>query len=182
MKNYVNGKSTSIVRSLLLITGTSIAIFIVLLFAGCNDNDNPDPGSNLPDLTGNSVTYNFVSSAGSSVNGKVVFAETTKNTTLVTFSITGGNPGGVLPVHIHQNSKIEGGGIAISLGDIDGSTGKLEVEVESMDDDNAISYDDLVDFDGHINIHESPSNLSNIVAFTDIGENELTGQQKDYEL
>jgi Cu/Zn superoxide dismutase len=182
MKKNVNEKSTSIVRSFLLITGTFIALFIVLLFTGCNDDDNPDPGSNLPDLTGNSVTYSLVSSAGSGVNGTVIFAETTKNTTLVTFSITGGTPGGVHPVHIHQNSKIEGGGIVISLGDIDGSTGKLEVEVESMDDDNTISYDDLVDFDGHINIHKSPSDLSNIVAFTDIGENELTGQQEDYEL
>lgn len=182
MKKNFNEKSTSFLQPLVLITGTFVAIFVLLILGGCKNEDDPDPGSIIPDLTGNSVTYSLIPSAGSGVGGTVVFAETSSNTTWITFNITGGNSGVFHPVHIHQNSKAEGGGIQISLGEIDGSTGKLEVEVESMDDGTSITYDDLIVFDGHINIHESASNLSNVVAYTDIGGNELTGREEDYEL
>jgi hypothetical protein len=48
------------------------------------------------------------------------------------------------------------------------------------DANTAVSYDDLINFDGHINIHASPSDLSTIVAWTDIGGNELTGDDENY--
>jgi hypothetical protein len=182
MRNIVKTKSTSIVHQVLMITGSMIAMFIILLFSACSENDDPAPGNDLPDLTGNSITYNLTTASGSGVTGSVVFAETTENSTLVTINITGGISGEVHPVHIHQNSKIESGGIVISLGEIDGSTGKLEIEVESRDDDSIITYDDLTNFDGHVNIHASPSDLSTIVAYADIGSNELTGLEEDYEL
>jgi hypothetical protein len=71
----------------------------------------------MPELTGNSITYNLVPVGGSGVSGTVEFAETTDNN-------PPGSPstlpevlqGEVHPVHIHQNSRVEGGGIVISLG------------------------------------------------------------------
>lgn len=182
MKIIVDRKSTSKAQSLLMIAGSILALFILFILGGCDDNDDPDPGIEMPDLTGNSVTYSLAPVDGSGVGGTVEFAETTDNTTWITFDISGATSGEVHPVHIHQNSVVEGGGIVISLGAIDGTTGSLEVEVEMTDGNAAVSYDDLVNFDGHINIHASPSDLSTIVANTDIGGNELTGAEEDYAL
>ena len=182
MKNQVKSKRTSFVQPMLLIMGSFIALFIIILFGGCSNNDDPVPGNDLPELTGNSVTYNLTAASGSGVSGTVVFAETTENTTLVTINISGGTSGDVHPVHIHQNSKIEGGGIVISLGEIDGTTGKQEIEVKTRDDDTGIGYEDLVNFDGHINIHASPSDLGTILAYTDVGGNAFTGLEEDFDL
>jgi len=182
MKMKFAEKTASTLHQVLIIVGMFIALFIVFLLSGCNDNNDPGPVDDLPDLTGKSITYTLESSSDSGVNGTVVFAETEANTTLVTFTINGGTTGDVHPVHIHQNSKAVGGGIEISLGEIDGSTGKLIAEVSVKDDDSGITYDDLINYDGHINIHASPSDLSTIVAYVDIGKNEITGQIEDYDL
>jgi hypothetical protein len=180
MKIIVDRKNTSLTKSITLIAGSFVALIILLFMGGCDDNDDPDPGTQMPELTGNSVTYSLVPVGGSGVGGTVEFAETTGNSTWITFNITGGTSGEVHPVHIHQNARVEGGGIVISLGEIDGSSGEHEVEVDMTDANTAVSYDDLINFDGHINIHASPSDLSTIVAWTDIGENELTGNDENY--
>ncbi|MBS0000833.1 MAG: hypothetical protein KFF73_17760 [Cyclobacteriaceae bacterium] len=182
MRNIVDRKNTSIEKQLLLIAGSLIAFLILLFFSGCDENNDPGPGAETPELTGNSITYNLVPIENSGVSGTVEFAETTDNNTWITFNISGGTQGEVHPVHIHQNSQVEGGGIVISLGNIDGTTGDHEILVETRDDDSAVSYNDLTSFDGHINIHASPSDLSTIVAAADIGGNELTGDEEDYGL
>jgi Cu/Zn superoxide dismutase len=158
-----------------------MALSILVFNAGCNDEEM-NPGDGLPELTGKSVTYNLVTTNNSELSGNIVFAETTAGTTLITFTVSGGTPGGMHPAHIHENSVITGGGIKISLGEINGSTGSLVIEVSESDDGSHLSYDALVAYDGHINIHESLENIANLVARADIGGNELTGQSEDFDL
>ena len=168
-------------RNDILLLGLLIALVAILLTAGCN-NEEMGPVDDGPALTGRSISYDMVSASNSGVSGNVVFAETASGSTLITFSITGGSAGIMHPVHIHENSAAVGGGVVISLGEIDGSTGMHAIEVTATNDGMPVSYDDLLIFDGHINIHESPENIANLIAQADIGGNELTGEHEDFDL
>ena len=141
----------------------------------------------LPDLdlgpiaTGNSKTYDLGSVGGSSVSGTATFKEMNDNSITVELDLDGTPDGGEHPAHIHFNSVVETGGIARSLTSVDGSTGKSSTNFSALDDGSSISYDDLLDYDGHINVHLSSDDLT-VVAQGDIGGNELTGATKTYTL
>lgn len=141
----------------------------------------------LPDLdlgpiaTGNSKTYDLGSVGGSSVSGTATFKEMNDNSITVELDLDGTPDGGEHPAHIHFNSVVETGGIARSLTSVDGSTGKSSTNFSALDDSSSISYDDLLDYDGHINVHLSSDDLT-VVAQGDVGGNELTETTKTYTL
>jgi hypothetical protein len=54
--------------------------------------------------------------------------------------------------------------------------------IASLDDGTAFVYADILDVDGYVNVHLSADELETIVAQGDIGQNELTGESKSYEL
>lgn len=181
MRNEDNKMRKNNYERFILLFGTLVALTILLIFSGCNDEDM-EPGDGLPNLTGKSMTYSLVTTNGSGVSGNVIFAETTTGTTLITITLSGSSASASHPVHIHENSMVAGGPIAISLGSVDGSSGTLVVEVSETDGGAMLTYDDLVVFDGHLNIHESAQNLSNLIARADIGGNEFTGESEDFDL
>ena len=45
-------------------------------------------------------------------------------------------------------------------------------QVEALDNGTAITYDEILTFDGYINVHLSATQLSTIVAQGNIGSNE----------
>lgn len=139
-----------------------------------------DIGQN--ELTGTKKTYDLATKDVQGINGTAEFAERVNGNSLVTIELAGTPAGGSHPAHIHVNTAVEGGGIAISLNDVDGDTGKSLTSIEKKDDDTAITYNQLLDFDGYINVHLSATELSTIVAQGDIGQNELTGTTKTYDL
>ncbi|MCC4213126.1 CHRD domain-containing protein [Leeuwenhoekiella parthenopeia] len=140
-----------------------------------------DIGAN--ELTGNTKTYLLGSKDVASISGSALFSERKDGTTLIELNINGTPAGGMHPAHIHNNTAVEGGSIAITLGTVNGTTGMSAVQVETLDDgETAVSYSDLLDFDGYINVHLSAANLGTIVAQGDIGQNELTGASKTYAL
>ena len=99
------------------------------------------------------------------------FAKRNNGTTLVTIDLDGTTDGNEHPAHIHMNTAAEGGGIVISLNAINGGTGQSKTSVMEKDDMTAITYDDMVEFDGYINVHNSASDLGTLVAQGDIGSN-----------
>ncbi|WP_290567888.1 CHRD domain-containing protein [Leeuwenhoekiella sp. UBA6783] len=140
-----------------------------------------DIGAN--ELTGNTKTYLLGSKDVATISGSALFSERKDGTTLVELNINGTPAGGMHPAHIHNNTAVEGGSIAITLGTVDGTTGMSAIQVETLDDyETPVSYSDLLDFDGYINVHLSAADLGTIVAQGDIGENELTGASKTYAL
>ncbi|WP_442846012.1 CHRD domain-containing protein [Leeuwenhoekiella sp. H156] len=140
-----------------------------------------DIGAN--ELTGNTKTYLLGSKDVASISGSALFSERKDGTTLIELNINGTPAGGMHPAHIHNNTAVEGGSIAITLGTVNGTTGMSAVQVETLDDgETAVSYSDLLDFDGYINVHLSAASLGTIVAQGDIGQNELTGASKTYAL
>ncbi|MEQ8688237.1 MAG: hypothetical protein RIE86_23235 [Imperialibacter sp.] len=164
-------------RTLSLAT-LSVLGFVLLSSCGGDDDMNPD----MPMPTGQSKTYALAAVANPSISGLVSFVENDDNSTTVTISLNNTPAGGQHPAHIHMNTAAEGGDIAITLGTVDGGTGEGAVTFSTFDDGTPVTYDDLMMYDGYINVHLSASELGTIVAQGDIGQNELTGMSKTYDL
>jgi len=160
---------------------TTLVLFVAAsaLFSSCSKDDEPI----LPPAeTGNKKTFNLFSTSTGTPIGTATFSELEDNTTKLVLSLTG-LPGVTdHPAHIHTGSGADGGTIAISLVEVDGSSGKSETIISKKDDGTAISYDELIELDGHINIHLSESDLSTLVAQGDIGPNAFTLNAQDFEL
>lgn len=90
--------------------------------------------------------------------------------------------GGMHPAHIHFNTAVEGGDIALDLTTVDGATGESSTHVTALNDGTGISYEQLLEYDGYINVHLSLDDLGTLVAQGEIGQNELTGTSKQYAL
>jgi len=164
---------------------THLKLFILLftvtaLITACSDDDNGGNGG--PQLTGNSETYNLVSVSDPAVSGTVEFAERDDGVTVVTIDLNGTAAGGDHPAHIHANTAAEAGGIIIDFENVDGATGMSTTEVSQRNDGTPVSYNDLINFDGYVNVHLSAADLATLIAQGDIGQNALTGNTEEYTL
>jgi hypothetical protein len=146
-------------------------------FAGCDDDD--DSG---PKLTGDSKTYALSAVSNPAIAGSVTFANRDDNSTLITIELNGTTSGGSHPAHIHMNSAAEGGSIILDLTSVDGASGRSETVVTSLNDGTPITYEELTNIDGYVNVHTSASDLGTLIAQGDVGENELTGESELYTL
>ena len=133
-------------------------------------------------LTGNAMEFELFEAKVAGVSGKVTFNERKNGETLVVIELSGTSAGGDHPAHVHANTVAEGGGIMVSLNNVDGATGMSKTNVTKLNDDTAISYSDWADFDGYVQVHNSESDLGTPIALGDIGQNMLTGNSEDYEL
>ena len=77
---------------------------------------------------------------------------------------------------------LETGGIVLDLNNVDGATGQSITEVDTLNDGTSVSYSELIDFNGYINVHLSSSDLATLVAQGDIGQNALSGNTTNYTL
>jgi hypothetical protein len=137
-----------------------------------------DIGKN--ELTSTSKTYALNSVANPAISGTAKFTKRVSGETLISIAITGTTSGVSSPAHIHLNTVAQGGNIAINLTSIAGATGKSETNVAKLNDGTAITYDQLLNFNGHINVHESASNLATIIAQGNIGANVTTNNIVNY--
>ncbi|MEB8345863.1 CHRD domain-containing protein [Flavobacteriaceae bacterium KMM 6898] len=153
-----------------------------LIFISCSSDDGnqPDPPVDESPTEVNSKTYNLVSVTNPDISGTAKFIELSDATVTVELKLQNTTSGGQHPAHIHVNTAAEGGGIARTLGTVDGGTGESTINFSTLDDGTSITYGELLNFDGYINVHLSTNELSTIVAQGDIGQNELTGTSKEY--
>ena len=139
-----------------------------------------DIGGN--ELSGTEMMYMLGEKDAPGISGMVHFYKRINGETLVKLELMNTPENGVHPAHIHNNSAAEGGGIAVSLTPVDGTSGMSFTNIAALDDGTAITYEGLMEFDGYINVHLSAENLAVIVAQGDIGQNELTGMSIMYDL
>lgn len=139
-----------------------------------------DIGKN--ELTTTSKTYTLEPVSDENISGIATFTKRVSGETLLSVALTGTTLGVSSIGHIHLNSVAQNGGVVIDLTPVTGATGKSETSISQLNTGEAISYDGLLNFNGHINFHESASNLSTIIAQGDIGRNELTTISKTYTL
>jgi hypothetical protein len=139
-------------------------------------NAEGDEGEGL-DLVDDLETASYPLSANSNggsvapdgIGGTVTFQALTEDQTIVSIrlDVSGATGAEVAhPAHIHEGSAEQGGDIEYYLSPIDGtdeaaSSSKLVEE----------SYEDLIGFDGHVNVHESIANLGSVVSKGNIGAN-----------
>ena len=149
----------------------------VLFLTSCSSDD--DNGNTPVEV---SKTYQLGSVANPDISGTAKFIKNENNSTTIELQLNGTPAGGLHPAHIHLNTAVEGGAIALTLGTVNGDTGFSTVTTSTLDNGNAISYADLLAFDGYINVHVSAEDLGTLVAQGDIGQNELTGTSVVYPL
>ncbi|GAA0871941.1 CHRD domain-containing protein [Gangjinia marincola] len=158
-----------------------------LVFTGCGDDDDGDVNV---DFTGESKVYQLGERDIDGVSGTATFRELEDGTTEVTLDLDGDlEDGEDYAAHIHAGSAFPGmGAIVVTFTPVDGTTGESVTIVSELfgdddDDDNdeTITYDQLLNYNGYINVHKF-DDLSVLAAQGDIGSNELTGNFKVYEL
>ncbi|MDC6387518.1 CHRD domain-containing protein [Maribacter sp. PR1] len=151
-----------------------------MLITSCSNDDDDI----IPPIVdgGDSTTYQLSSVSNPDISGTAKVIDNEDNSITVELSLENTPNGGMHPAHIHFNTAAESGDIAITLGTVDGSTGMSTVTFSTLDEGTSISYEELLDFDGYINVHASADDLATLVAQGDIGQNELNGNTKVYEL
>ena len=149
-----------------------------LLFS-CSDDDpvssvngTDDPVEPVIEFRQATYDLNSVSNSGVLPNGveaTATFQELHNNQTLITLSLEGESTetGLIHTAHIHENDVETGGGIEYFLGPIDGLDGAPGTSEYVVD----ASFDELTEFDGYINIHESNDALGVIISQGNIGGN-----------
>ena len=163
-------------KNLLKPLSVLLLLSAVIIFPGCDDDDDG------PQLTGDSQTYTLAPVSNGAISGDVTFAKRSDNKTVITIQLDGTQSGNSHPAHIHANTAAEGGGIVLDLSDVDGATGKSETVVDALNDGSPLTYEQLLEFDGYVNVHESSANLPTLIAQGDIGQNALTADTEVYTL
>ena len=120
------------------------------------------------------------------VNGSITFMERRSGESLARIALENTIPGTMHPAHIHVGTAAqEDAGLkAVIMNPVDGNTGLSETHISRLDPavgGTPLTYDDLLDFDGYVNIHTTMADLT-LLAQTDIGENALTGNSVSFPL
>ena len=149
-----------------------------VLLAGCDSGgsgmDGSDDGGmdNPPDVA-DQISYDLTAQSNDGavpegVSGTVTFWRAGPDTTLVTLDLDAeATAGGVShPAHIHANSVSDGGDIEYYLSAVNGDSPNGTTARKIGE-----SIEFFADFDGHVNVHESPANLGTYVAQGNIGAN-----------
>jgi hypothetical protein len=154
----------------------SIALLLPFVFSSCTKDDMP------AETVVNSKVFTLITVGTAGVSGTATVVEKSDATLSIELNLKNTVAGSSHPAHIHLNTAAEGGDIALTLKPVDGTTGKSTTTFKMLDNGTAITYQQLLNFDGYINVHLSADNLSTLVAQGDIGQNELTGKKVSYVL
>ncbi|PWI31410.1 hypothetical protein DI383_01715 [Flavobacteriaceae bacterium LYZ1037] len=152
---------------------TLVILISIATLSSCSNDDDDGLIYINPDEV---KTYTLTSVSDPTISGTAKFIKNTDNSVTIELQLTGTSPGGVHPAHIHKNTAAEGGDIALTLGTVDGDTGFSTISTTSF------TFEELLDYDGYINVHVSDTDLGTLIAQGDIGQNELTGTNKIYAL
>jgi carbon monoxide dehydrogenase subunit G len=146
----------------------SLLLISIFCFAGCDDDDYNDDDTPTPNNI-RIYTLNQLDSSG--VSGTVTFSKVDDKTTNIVIQLTGTQSGNSHPAHIHSGSAGSGGPIVLDFNPVDGGTGKSETMVTKLNDGTDVTYEDLIGFDGHVNVHLSVTEIATMIAQGNIGSN-----------
>lgn len=138
------------------------------------------PGQSDPDLTGTSRIYPLFSGSPENYFGEVVFKQRVDGGTRILIELIGENSALNFPVHLHVGpAKVEEAAMAAVLNPINGESLSSITEFYDLADGTVITYDVLVEFDGHIRVHlgDSPEDRMVILAIGNIGRNYVEGEE-----
>jgi hypothetical protein len=125
-------------------------------------------------------SYPLGSVAVEGISGNVSFKKRKSGMTLVEIQLQNTPEGGLHPSHIHLNSAVVGGAVIVPLNDVKGPAGTGLTDVTKDKNNTPLTYENLIDYDGHVMVHLSSTSMGTIVAKGDIGANALTGEKIVY--
>lgn len=156
-------------------TPTRILLILLLSFGfGCSksenaDVNNPDSKDPTPDPDPvELVTYNLTAVNNSGAAGTAKLIRNSDGTSTIYIELTNA-PEGLHPAAVHDNSLEEGGDIAITLNACECLIS--ETVITELDNGTAITFDQLMVFDGYINIYLGTESMDTIIAHANIGSN-----------
>jgi hypothetical protein len=135
----------------------------------------------LPNVTGKNHLYRLTSTSTQKIDGQVKIRERFDGTTQLELVLENTNSNQTYLAYIHFGNALDGGGVAITLTPVDGHSKTSVTEISNMDSGTPISYQELLEFDGHLNI-QAGGEPGVMVAQADIGKNALTGKFAQYTL
>jgi len=148
--------------------------FVLLMLIGCsksesvdiNNPNTPDPDSGIPDNV-ERVDYDLESFNGSGVTGTASLIPNADGSTTIYIQLDNASQG-IHPSTVNFGSKDDGGSIAITLSECECAIS--ETLVTQLDNGTQVDFVDLMGFDGHLNIYESPTD-GTVIAQANIGSN-----------
>ncbi len=139
-----------------------IAIFS-LLITGCGKDDATEVI-----LAKNVFALSPVSN--SNISGNVSFVKYEDGRTEVILQINNSSKD-IHPAFIYMNSLAEGGPVALTLAPIECDCEESITVVSKLDNGTPITYEQLINFDGHLKIHQNSDHLEIVIAQGNIGLN-----------
>ncbi|MDX1333850.1 MAG: hypothetical protein R3252_12535 [Robiginitalea sp.] len=150
------------------------SIFFLVVAFGCSksedaDVDNPDSEGPITEVPTDPerVDYNLLSANNSGVTGTASFIPNDDGTTTVYIELFGATDE-LHPVTINFGDVESGGAIAITLETCECAIS--ETLVTQLDNGTPVTFVDLMTFDGHMNIYQSPTDAT-LIAAANIGSN-----------
>lgn len=151
-------------------------LFSALLWS-CNDDDD----TVIDDGPGESEEF-AITALNDDIEGTLTFTDMRDESTTIDIELEGTEEGTTYLAYLRHESAAENGDIALTLEPVDGATGLSTTVATNLDDETSISYEDLIDFDGHLIIIVEGEEEEIPVAFADLGENQLTGESYSIDL
>ncbi|MEJ1222651.1 hypothetical protein [Sediminicola sp. 1XM1-17] len=108
--------------------------------------------------------------ADSKISGNVSFVKYEDGRTEVILQINNSSED-IHPAFIYANSLAEGGPVALTLAPIECDCEESITVVSKWDNGSPVSYEDLINFDGHLKIHQNKDHLEIVIAQGNIGAN-----------
>jgi len=157
-----------------------LSLFLLVFSIGCSDSEDADvnnpnipntpegenPAPEIPDDP-ERVDYELASVNDSGVTGFASFIPNEDGTTTVYIDLENASQG-IHPASINFGNADEGGTVAITLNECECEIS--ETVVTQYDNGTPVTFLELVTFDGHLLIYESPSDAT-VIANTNIGSN-----------
>lgn len=138
-----------------------LALTCTLFFISCKKDDVTQA------VIMQSNEYTIYDVSGSNITGKATFTQEDNGSTHVLIELVGSSTA-ENPAFIRYNSASEGGDVAITLKACECLISNTTVT--KFDNGTPITYEGLLQLNGHITIHDG-NNQSSILAVADIGSN-----------
>lgn len=141
-----------------------ILTMLAFVFSGCSkDESDGTPNTSVK-------VFPLSSVSNSSINGKVTFTKNADGSTTVLLEINGSSVD-VHPAFIYLGSAENPGAVSITLEVIDCDCESSTTIVTALDDGTPITFEQLLQYNGHISIHQNADHMEVILAQGNIGIN-----------
>jgi hypothetical protein len=153
---------------------TYLSLFLLVFTLGCsnsedadvNNPNNPDPEAGIPNDP-ERVDYDLSTVNNSGVTGVASFIPNEDGSTTIYIKLENASQG-IHPATVNFGTLEEGGAIAITLNECECEVS--ETVVTQLNNGTAISFVEMMTFDGHLNVYESPTD-GTVIAQANIGAN-----------